>query len=108
MIPAAPRQRVCTVSIRTGPGAPYFSHTTMASKVFGAVAKAKEFFEDDFWKGRKPTPETVYRVYLVADERVFRVRDQVLETWKEATPIAVPESGEALARQTTIAPELLW
>ena len=105
MIPAAPRQRVCTVSIRARPGASYFAHTTMASSVFGAVAGAKEFFETDFWKGPKPTPETIYRVHLVADERVFRVRDQVLETWKEATPVVVPEAGEALARQTTIAHE---
>ena len=36
----------------------------MASSVFGAVASAKEFFESDFWKGPKPTPETLYRVHL--------------------------------------------
>jgi len=45
----------------------------MASSVFKAVAKAKEFFELDFWKGPKPTPETIYRVHLVADEREFQV-----------------------------------
>ena len=81
MIPAAPRQRVCTVSIRTGPGAPFFSHTTMASTVFEAVAKAKEFFELDFWKGPKPTPETIYRVHLVADERMFQLPAAALERW---------------------------
>jgi hypothetical protein len=82
MIPAAPRQRVCTVSIRTGPGAPYFSHTTMATTVFEAVAKAKEFFELEFWKGPKPTLETIYRVHLVADECVFQVPTEALERWK--------------------------
>jgi hypothetical protein len=45
----------------------------MASSVFGAVAKAREFFESDFWRGPKPTPETIYRVHLVADERMFLV-----------------------------------
>jgi hypothetical protein len=43
----------------------------MASTVFEAVAKAKEFFELDFWKGPKPTTEMIYRVHLVADEREF-------------------------------------
>ena len=51
MIPAAPRQRVCTVSIRSGPGASYFSHTTMASTVFEGVAKAKEFFQAGILEG---------------------------------------------------------
>jgi hypothetical protein len=82
MIPAAPRQRVCTVSIQSGPGAAYYSHTTMASTVFGAVARAKEFFELDFWKGPKPTPETVFLVALVADTRIFRVTASALEKWK--------------------------
>src|SRR5688572_28751815 len=81
-IPAAPTQRVCTVSIRSRPGVPYYSHTTMASTVFEAVARAKEFFELDFWKGSKPTPETVYLVYLVADERVFRVPAAAIERWQ--------------------------
>jgi hypothetical protein len=70
------------VSIRTGPGAPYFAHTTMASSVFGAVARAKEFFESDFWKGPKPTPETIYRDHLVADEREFYVPAEALARWE--------------------------
>jgi hypothetical protein len=82
-IPAAPRQRVCTVSIQTGPGAPYFAHTTMASTLFEAVANAKEFFDLDFWKGPKPTPETVYRVHFgLADEREFRVSASALDRWE--------------------------
>ena len=84
MIPEAPRQRVCTVSIRTCPDAPYFSHTTMASTIFEAVARAKEFFESDFWKGPKPRPETIYRVHLVADEREFRVPAADLARWERA------------------------
>jgi hypothetical protein len=48
-----------------------------------AVANAKEFFELDFWKGPKPTPETVYRVHFgLADEREFQVRASALERWK--------------------------
>jgi hypothetical protein len=54
----------------------------MASTVFGAVAKAKEFFQLDFWKGPEPTPETIYRVHLVADERVFQVPASAVERWK--------------------------
>ena len=53
MICAAPRQRTCTVSIRAGPGTPYYSHVTIAGTLFQAVARAKEFFESDFWKGPK-------------------------------------------------------
>jgi hypothetical protein len=84
MLPAAPRQRVAIVSIQAGPGAPYYSHTTMASSVFGDVARAKEFFASDFWKGPKPTPETIYRVHLVADERVFQVPADAFERWERA------------------------
>jgi hypothetical protein len=83
MISEAPRQRVCTVSIRTGPGAPYYSHTTMASSVFEAVACAKEFFELPFWRGPKPTPETLYRVRLIADERMFLVPAEALARWEQ-------------------------
>jgi hypothetical protein len=32
-----------------------------------------EFFEWDLSKGPKPTPEKLYQVHLVADERVFQV-----------------------------------
>ena len=73
MIASAPKQRVCTVSLRSAPDRPYYSHTSKASSVFGAVSRAKEFFELDFWKGPKPTPETIYCVHLVADERIFLV-----------------------------------
>jgi hypothetical protein len=54
----------------------------MAVSVFEAVARAKAFFEDDFWKGPKPIPETLYRVHLVADERIFRVPATALEKWE--------------------------
>ena len=81
-IPAAPRQRTCTVSLRSAPGRPYYSHTTMANTVFEAVSRAKEFFESDFWKGPKPTPETIYRVHLVADERMFLVPAAALARWE--------------------------
>jgi hypothetical protein len=70
--------------IRAGPRGPYFAHTTMASSVFGAVARAKEFFESDFWKGPKPKPETIYLVTLVGDERSFRVAGQAVEKWRDS------------------------
>jgi hypothetical protein len=62
----------------------------MASSVFGAVAQAKEFFESDFWKGPKPTVDTLYRVHLVADERMFLVPAEALERWQSrltGTPV---------------------
>jgi hypothetical protein len=54
------------------------------------------FFESDFWKGTKPTPETIYRVHLVADEREFRVQAAALSDGKgtmefEDTPIMFRE-----------------
>lgn len=52
----------------------------MASSVFEAVARAKEFFESDFWRGPKPTPETIYLVARVADERLFRVCARDVQT----------------------------
>ena len=82
MICAAPKHRTCAVSIRAGPDTPYYSHVTMARTLFQAVARAKEFFESDFWKGPKPKPETVYLVTLVGDERSFRVASQAVENWR--------------------------
>ena len=79
MILGAPRQRVCTVSLRADSGAPYYSHTTMATKVFEAVARAKEFFKLDFWKGPKPTPPstgcTSWRTSACSWYRPWRWRD---------------------------------
>jgi hypothetical protein len=56
----------------------------MASSVLETVVSAREFFKLDFWKGPKPTPETVYLVALVADERIFRVAAAALERWTRA------------------------
>jgi hypothetical protein len=103
MLCAAPRQRVCTVSIRSSPGAPNFAHTTMASTVFGAVARAKEFFETDFWKGPKPTPETIYRVHLVADERGFRCRPQ---PWNDGNGTTRFEDTHNVSRPAKIFQEI--
>jgi hypothetical protein len=76
------QQKTCTVCLRAAPGKPYYSHTTMANTVFEAASGAKEFFLSDFWKGPKPTPETIYRVHLVADERVFQVPADAVERWE--------------------------
>jgi hypothetical protein len=50
----------------------------MASSVFGAVSRAKEFFDSDFWRGPKPTEETLFKVNLVADDRTFLVPAEAL------------------------------
>jgi hypothetical protein len=43
-------------------------------------------FESDFWKGPKPTPETIYPVHLVADEREFQGPASALERWTSPIP----------------------
>ena len=49
MLPEAPQQRTCTVSLRPNSSRPHYSHTTMATSVFGA------------WPGRR-----IFRVGLLA------------------------------------------
>jgi hypothetical protein len=47
---------------------------TAAATLFEAVRTSMEFFADPFWRGPKPTPETVFTVALVGDERYWRVQ----------------------------------
>jgi len=48
-------------------------HVTAASTVFEAVREGWEFFRDPFWRGPKPTPETLFKVSLIGDERTWSV-----------------------------------
>jgi hypothetical protein len=54
----------------------------MATSVFEAFAKTKEFVEASFWKGPKPTPQTMFKVNLVADDRTFWVPAAALDKWE--------------------------
>jgi hypothetical protein len=45
-----------------------------ASSTFEAVRTAYKFFNDPHWRGPKPTPETIFEISLVGDERSWRVR----------------------------------
>jgi hypothetical protein len=51
-----------------------WSHVTASTTVFEAVRAAQEWFGDPFWRGPRPTMDTVFRVALVGDPRVWRVR----------------------------------
>jgi hypothetical protein len=42
-----------------------------------AAQNAMRFFADPFWRGPKPTPETIFEVVLVGDERKWRVRGRM-------------------------------
>jgi hypothetical protein len=64
--------RTTVVSFKTEDGR-LFCHVTMAHSVFEAVREGMDFFADPFWRGPKPTPEAVFEVSLVGDERVWRV-----------------------------------
>jgi hypothetical protein len=46
----------------------------MAHSVFEAVREGMDFFVDPFWRGPKPTLETLFTVSLVGDSREWRVR----------------------------------
>jgi hypothetical protein len=62
------------------------SVSTAGSSVFDACDNALKFFANDFWKGSKPTFETILEVHPVGDSRSFRVRvARVLEWQKRIT-----------------------
>jgi hypothetical protein len=52
-----------------------WTHVTMASSLFEACRNAWEWFNDPFWEGAHPTPDTVFTVRVVGSEpAVYRVR----------------------------------
>jgi hypothetical protein len=65
--------RACIVSFKDRRGDEW-SHVTAASTVFEAIRAAQAWFDDPFWKGPRPTLDTVFRITLVGDDRVWRVR----------------------------------
>ena len=65
--------RACIVSFADVRGNEW-SHVTAASTVFEAIREAQAWFDDPFWKGPKPSMDTVFKVSLVGDSRVWRVR----------------------------------
>ena len=65
--------RTCVVSFKDTRGNTW-SHVTAASTLFEAVRTAQEWFGDSFWKGPRPTMDTVFRVSLVGEDRTWRVR----------------------------------
>jgi hypothetical protein len=55
-----------------------YGHITQARTLFEAVSTAMDWFRSDFWRGPRPTPETVFEVGLVPDGRWF-VRTEAVE-----------------------------
>lgn len=70
-VPPALSSTLCAVYI-TGPGGRYAT-TVSAESAYEAVRKAVEWFMDPFWKGPKPTPDTVLEILPMAGKKV-RVR----------------------------------
>jgi hypothetical protein len=64
--------RSCVVSF-TANGSEW-SNVTAGTSVFDAVRNAERFFQSSFWRGPLPTLDTIYKVALVGDDRVWRVR----------------------------------
>lgn len=62
------------VSIVDAKDSPLGSHVTDGKTLFEAVRKAYAWFQDPFWKGPKPTLDTVFKVMATASEEVWRVR----------------------------------
>lgn len=60
---------LCSVYIRDRAGASYGTNVS-ASGSHEAARKAVAFFLDPFWKGPKPTPETVLRVIPMRGQQV--------------------------------------
>jgi hypothetical protein len=82
-IPHAPSSRLCTVYI-PGPGGRYAT-TVSASSAHDAARKAVEWFRDPFWKGPKPTSDTVLEILPMGGQMVrVRVGD-VLEGARRVT-----------------------
>jgi hypothetical protein len=65
--------RTCVVSFRT-PDQKLWCHVTAARSTHEAVREGWEFFHDSFWRGPRPTFDTVFEITLIGDERRWWVR----------------------------------
>ena len=61
------------MSIRDAAGTAY-SVTTAGETLFSASAAAIKFFEQDYWKGPKPLPQTVLEVQTVGANDAYHVK----------------------------------
>jgi hypothetical protein len=70
------------VSIVDDHDSPLGAHVTDGKTLFEAVRKAWDWFQDPFWKGPKPTLDTIFKVTATARPgEVWRVRARrALET----------------------------
>jgi hypothetical protein len=73
----------CTVALRNRQGVAYWV-TTVGDTLFEACATALDFFEQAFWKGPKPQPDTVLEVPVVGSHKSYRVRASRVRTWQRA------------------------
>ena len=64
-----------------------YANTTGGWSLFDAVRNALAWFEDDHWKGPRPTDETVFDVTFVGKEERYFVRDKeqdiMIAHWKK-------------------------
>ncbi len=65
------RTKTAVVSFQAGPHG--YSFVTEGTSVCDVASVALERFYSDWWKGPRPTPETVLHVSLVGYDRRYRV-----------------------------------
>jgi hypothetical protein len=51
-----------------------YAHTTVASSVFEAARNALKFWSEGFWRGPRPTRDTVLQVSVTGIEKRYNVR----------------------------------
>ena len=73
--------RTCIVGFHTRDGK-WWCHVTAARPTHEAVWEGWEFFQDSFWHGPKPTPETVFEISLVGDERPVEDSNETGGRWR--------------------------
>ncbi len=65
--------KLCTVYIRDAQGRKFATNVS-ASSAHEAARAAIKFFEDTFWKGPKPTADTILEISAMGSDTSVRVR----------------------------------
>lgn len=75
-------QRTICVSILARDGSVSGVTTTTGASLFEAAANAIRFFDDPYWRGEKPRPETILEVSAVVLDQRWRVRVGRIIQWR--------------------------
>ena len=63
-----------------------YAHVTGGRSLFDAVSNALLWFEDDHWKGPRPTAEAVMDVTFVGSQERYFVRCGRVRRWRTGRP----------------------